>query len=133
MLATCLRTLATSLIYFFNIHIKQLQHTSQTSETLETYICNIGEGKPGAGRFRSSGWDPAASGGTRAPLAPGTLVGALGSAEEDLRRHGTCAPTAMAVSAARPTAMGDERTTSERGAQGTRTHMSGIGHGTIAR
>jgi len=48
MLATCLRTLATSLIYFFNIHMKQLQHTSQTSETLETYICNIEEERLGA-------------------------------------------------------------------------------------
>jgi hypothetical protein len=28
-------------IYFCNIHKKQLEHTP------ETYICNIGEGKPG--------------------------------------------------------------------------------------
>ena len=28
-------------IYFCNIHVKQLQHTSKTSETLETYACNI--------------------------------------------------------------------------------------------
>jgi hypothetical protein len=33
------------LIYFCNIHMKQLQHTSETPKTLETYICNIGERK----------------------------------------------------------------------------------------
>jgi hypothetical protein len=33
------------LVYFCNIHMKQMQHTSETSETLETYIYNIGEGK----------------------------------------------------------------------------------------
>jgi hypothetical protein len=32
-------------IYFCNNKIKQLQHTSKTSKTLETYICNIGEAK----------------------------------------------------------------------------------------
>ena len=35
------------LIYFCNIKMKQLQHPSETSETLKTYICNIGEGKAG--------------------------------------------------------------------------------------
>jgi hypothetical protein len=34
-----------SLIYFCNIYMKQLQHTSETFETLETYICNIEEGE----------------------------------------------------------------------------------------
>jgi len=34
-------------IYFCNIKMKQLQHPSETSETLKTYICNIGEGKAG--------------------------------------------------------------------------------------
>jgi hypothetical protein len=29
------------LIYFCNIDEKHLQHTSKTSETLETYTCNI--------------------------------------------------------------------------------------------
>jgi hypothetical protein len=28
-------------IYFCNIHIKQLQHTSETSETFKTYACNL--------------------------------------------------------------------------------------------
>jgi hypothetical protein len=39
--ATC----ATSPIYFYNIHMKDLQQSFKTSEMLETYICNIGEGK----------------------------------------------------------------------------------------
>jgi hypothetical protein len=29
------------LIYFCNIDIKHLQHTSETFETLETYVCNM--------------------------------------------------------------------------------------------
>jgi hypothetical protein len=29
------------LIYFGNIHLKQLQHTSETSKTLKTYACNM--------------------------------------------------------------------------------------------
>jgi hypothetical protein len=29
------------LIYFCNIHMKHLQHTSGTSETLEAYACNM--------------------------------------------------------------------------------------------
>ena len=28
-------------IYFCNIDIKYLQHTSQSPETLETYVCNV--------------------------------------------------------------------------------------------
>jgi hypothetical protein len=28
-------------IYFCNIYMKPLQHTSKTTETLETYACNI--------------------------------------------------------------------------------------------
>jgi hypothetical protein len=40
-LATCLAKYARSPIYFCNIHMKQLQHTSETSETLETYTCNM--------------------------------------------------------------------------------------------
>ena len=36
-----LATYATSLIYFCNIHMKQLQHTSETSKTLETCACNM--------------------------------------------------------------------------------------------
>jgi hypothetical protein len=43
--------------------------------------------------------------GARAPLAPSALVDALGSAREDLRRHGT-SPTAMAESAACAMTMG---------------------------
>ena len=34
-------------IYFCSIHNKQLQHTFETTKTLETCICIIGEGKPG--------------------------------------------------------------------------------------
>jgi hypothetical protein len=34
-------------IYFYNIKMKQLQRTSETSKTLETYMCNVGEGRPG--------------------------------------------------------------------------------------
>jgi hypothetical protein len=30
------------LIYFCNIYMVQLQHTSKISETIETYNCNIG-------------------------------------------------------------------------------------------
>jgi hypothetical protein len=40
-----LTTYATSPIYFYNNHMKQMQHTAETSETLETYICNMGEAK----------------------------------------------------------------------------------------
>jgi hypothetical protein len=29
------------LIYFCNIHMKHLQHTFETSKTLETYACNM--------------------------------------------------------------------------------------------
>jgi hypothetical protein len=54
-------------------------------------------GKGRANQFRPSEWEPAASHGARAPLALGTLMaGSLGSAGEDLRRHGTCALAAMA-------------------------------------
>ena len=42
-------------IYFCNIHNKQLQHTFKTTETPETYICNIGEGKPGPVDFSRQG------------------------------------------------------------------------------
>jgi hypothetical protein len=41
-------------IYFCNIKTKQLQHTSETFKTLETYICNVGKGKTVAGQFRPS-------------------------------------------------------------------------------
>jgi hypothetical protein len=30
-------------IYFYNIYMKHLQHTSETSATIETYVCNMGE------------------------------------------------------------------------------------------
>jgi hypothetical protein len=42
-------------IYFCNTKIKHLQHTSETCETLETYICNIGEGKAGPVDFGHQG------------------------------------------------------------------------------
>jgi hypothetical protein len=38
---TTIATYATSLIYFCNIRMKHLQRTSQTSETLESYACNM--------------------------------------------------------------------------------------------
>ena len=40
-------------------------------------------------------------------FATAALVGALGSAEEDLRRHGTCALAAMGELATCTMAMGD--------------------------
>jgi hypothetical protein len=52
-----------------------------------------------------------------APLAPTTLVGAHGSTGEDLRRHDTCAPAAMAGSAALP-AMGEGHDAAARRARG---------------
>jgi hypothetical protein len=33
--------------------MKQLQHTFETSETLEIYICNVGEGKARAATEKS--------------------------------------------------------------------------------
>jgi hypothetical protein len=53
----------------------------------------------------------------RAPLALPALMDALGSGGEDMRRHGTCAPTAMARSAACAMTIGDGRTDDE-GASG---------------
>jgi hypothetical protein len=35
--------------------MKQIQHTSKTTETLETYICNIGEGKAARVNFGHRG------------------------------------------------------------------------------
>jgi hypothetical protein len=55
------------------------------------------------------------------------LVGALGSVEEDMRRHGTCTPVAMVGSAACAMAMGDGRTDIE-GASGT-TFRTGVRRG----
>jgi hypothetical protein len=42
------------LIYFCNIHKKQLQHTFETTETPKTYICAL-RGKAWVGRFQPSG------------------------------------------------------------------------------
>jgi hypothetical protein len=53
------------------------------------------------------------------------LVGALGSAEEDLRRHDTCTPAAMGVSGA-PMTMGDGRMTRERAAKVTGIQVSDV-------
>jgi hypothetical protein len=104
-------------IHFYNINIKQLQYTSETPETLEAYICNRG-GEGWAGRFWPSRREPAASHGARAPPAPPALMGALGSAGEDMRCHNMCAPTALVGSAACTTTMGDGWTNDE-GASGT--------------
>ena len=92
--------------------MKQLQHRSETPETLETYICNIGKENAGLVDFGRRGQSR-----RRAPPALLALMGALSSAEEDLRRHDTCAPTAMAGSAVRPTAMGDGQMAREQAAQ----------------
>jgi hypothetical protein len=62
----------TTPIYFCNIHMEQLQHTSEMSKTFETYTCNIGEGSTYAGQFQLSGWEPTASGGARALVASST-------------------------------------------------------------
>jgi hypothetical protein len=55
------------LIYLYNVKMKRLQHAS---ETLETYICNIGKGKAGLVDFSRRGSEPVMSRGARAPLAP---------------------------------------------------------------
>jgi len=104
-----------------------LQHNYETSQTLETYIFNIGERKVGAGRFWLLGWDTAASGSVRAPPAPATLVGALGSAGEDMRHHSTCTPATMVGSAARPTMMGDGWMAREQATQLSGTQVSSTG------
>jgi hypothetical protein len=111
-------------IYFCNIKMKQLQHTSEMPKTLKTYICNIGAiGVRAGGEPRH----------TRLP-APPTLVG--GSAGEDLRRHDTCVPAAMAGLAACAMAMGDKRMDGE-GASGTgvwdgRATRPAMGRGVVA-
>jgi hypothetical protein len=86
------------------------------SETLEIYICNIREGN--ARPVQNVHSEATATRNVRAPKAPPALVGALGSAEEDLRRHGICAPAAMVGSAACTTEMGDGWMDGE-GASGT--------------
>jgi hypothetical protein len=63
--------------------------------------------------------------GTRALPALATLVGALGLAGEDLSHHGTCALAAMARSATRPMALGDERMEREPATQVTVTQERG--------
>jgi hypothetical protein len=40
-LVTDLYSICNILLYFCNIHLKHLQHTSKTYKTLETYACNI--------------------------------------------------------------------------------------------
>jgi hypothetical protein len=42
-------------IYFYNIHMVQLQHTSKTSRTIETCNCNIGEREPNARSAMATG------------------------------------------------------------------------------
>jgi hypothetical protein len=65
--------------------------------------------------------------GAGAPPAPPALVGALGSAGEELRCHGTCASTTMAGSMACAMTIGDEWMDGE-GASGT-----GVWDGRVAR
>jgi hypothetical protein len=57
-------------IYLCNIHMKLLQHASETFETIEMYICNTGEAW--AGRFRLTGREPTASGCAQAPPSTST-------------------------------------------------------------
>ena len=68
--------------------LKHLQRTSKASKTLETYIYNIEERSLGPVNSSLG----VGAGGARAPSARVTLMGALGSAETDLRR--TMAPPA---------------------------------------
>jgi hypothetical protein len=119
-------------IYFYNIKIKDLQHTSEMLETLETYICNIGEEKAGpvdSGRRGRSHRRVAAR--ERHPR----FMSALGSAGKHLRCHATCAPAAMVESVAWATTMGDGRTDGE-GASDTcvwdgREARSAMGRGVV--
>jgi hypothetical protein len=71
--------------------MKQLQHTSKMSETLETYICNIGEGRSGPADSSVG----VGAGGERRRTSttsiPAALVGALVSTKDYLRRLGMCA------------------------------------------
>lgn len=46
------------------------------------------------------GWEPTASGGMRAPPPRATLVGAFGSARNDLRRATAAPPTPIGVGGA---------------------------------
>jgi hypothetical protein len=116
--ATCLwKTLAT----YATAPDLFLQHQD---ETIASYIWNVWntwnihmqhrtvEGR--VGRFQTSGWEPTVSHDAWAPPAPPMLVGAHGSAKEDLRHHGMCAPAAMAGSAAHATTMEDGRRGSKR-------------------
>jgi hypothetical protein len=50
--------------------MKQLKHTFETSEILQTYICNKGDEKVEVGRFWSSEWDLAAREHHQHALAP---------------------------------------------------------------
>jgi hypothetical protein len=49
-------TCATSPIYFFNIHVIQLQHTSKIFKTIETYNYNIGGERDSL--VREAPWPP---------------------------------------------------------------------------
>jgi hypothetical protein len=69
-----------SSMYFCNIKMKQLQHTSETSETLKTYICNIGERKgEQQQRSRASNSTMASATDLRWDLAAGTCPVTCGS------------------------------------------------------
>jgi hypothetical protein len=125
------------LIYFYNIKVKQLQYTSETSKTLETHMQHRG-GENWASRFCLSGSEPVARRDMRAPLALPALMGALGSAwvRRDLTRHNTSASAAVAGLAACVTSMGDERIDGERasgiGVWDGHAARPAIGHGTAA-
>jgi hypothetical protein len=75
---------------------------------------HIGEGKDGlvdSGCWRGSRWRATSREHHQHRAA---LVGALGSAEEDLKHHDMCVPAAMAGLGARAVAMGDGRRGIER-------------------
>jgi hypothetical protein len=74
-------------IYYCNIYTKYLQHTSETSTIVKTYVCNMGErprpihfGRQGGRQRRVTVW---------APPAPAALVGApwLGWRRPEAPRH----------------------------------------------
>ena len=80
----------------FEPYMKHLQHTYETSETLETCVCNMGEA--GAGRFEPTRSESAVSGGARAPPARCAWEGATQPAEvgaRDGRERGSSSERAV--------------------------------------
>jgi hypothetical protein len=128
---------------------KQMKHFEQTLATCFSNTCNIcnvynildlvlqhqdennynkhlkhREREGRVSRFQASRWELAASRGARALPTPATLVGALDSAGEDLRRHDTCAPADMAGVSGAPNGDGRRTSARERATQVTTTQVS---------